>query len=348
MRKILIFAILISLLVPAFLSAQGADEKPAAWWKFDEGRGEAASEVVSGKQDTFRGLTRFVRGVSGTAVRFDGFSSSIVRAAEDAPELERAFSVEAWVALGAYPWNWAPIICRHHKRIIGFFFGIDSHGNLGFHVSDGSSIWRECNTRPEEGDLIGLELRKWYHVVGTCEPGVGLSVYIDGEPAGSLPMKRRPVFAPRSDLRMGRDSEPLPPTDPVRAWATYPSWYSLDGILDEVKLHNRVLSPEDVRAAYQAVRPAAPPDLPQRRFPTIDKPSGRFGADFTRLEFYPEWDAIWPVGDFCDVVVQFDELPVKVMFWRGSRYSPCWVSENGKWMADQSRETGYNWYLRDG
>ncbi|MHC4646994.1 MAG: hypothetical protein ACYTBJ_15975, partial [Planctomycetota bacterium] len=38
--------------------------------------------------------------------------------------------------------------------------------------------------------------------------------------------------------------------------------------------------------------------------------------------------------------VQFDEHPIKVMFWRGSRYSPCWVTENGKWMADQSREEG--------
>ena len=49
-----------------------------------------------------------------------------------------------------------------------------------------------------------------------------------------------------------------------------------------------------------------------------------------------------------DVVVQFDELPVKLMFWRGTRYSPCWVSENGKWMADQSRETGNNWFLSQG
>jgi len=29
-----------------------------------------------------------------------------------------------------------------------------------------------------------------------------------------------------------------------------------------------------------------------------------------------------------------------MVFWRGTRFSPCWVSENGKWMADQSLETG--------
>jgi hypothetical protein len=47
-------------------------------------------------------------------------------------------------------------------------------------------------------------------------------------------------------------------------------------------------------------------------------------------------------------MVQFDDLPVKTMFWRGTRYSACWVTENGKWMADQSRETGNNWFLSQG
>ena len=54
------------------------------------------------------------------------------------------------------------------------------------------------------------------------------------------------------------------------------------------------------------------------------------------------------VGEHLDVVVQFDDLPIKTMFWRGTRYSACWVTENGKWMADQSRETGNNWFLGEG
>ncbi|GAH40067.1 unnamed protein product, partial [marine sediment metagenome] len=64
--------------------------------------------------------------------------------------------------------------------------------------------------------------------------------------------------------------------------------------------------------------------------------------------YYDEWDNLWPVGPHADIIVQFDKSPVKVMFWRGTRYSACWVSENGKWMADQSRETGGNWFLRKG
>ena len=104
------------------------------------------------------------------------------------------------------------------------------------------------------------------------------------------------------------------------------------------------LSKEEIFKQYTSLEPEHEPPFESRKFPTV-KSSGRFGANYTRLKFYPEWDAIWPPGDYMDVVVQFDELPTKVMFWRGTRYSACQVTENGKWMADQSRETGSNWFL---
>lgn len=47
---------------------------------------------------------------------------------------------------------------------------------------------------------------------------------------------------------------------------------------------------------------------------------------------------MWPVGEDTDIVVTFANSPVKVVFWRGTRYSPAWISETGLWMADQSVE----------
>jgi hypothetical protein len=328
--------------------AAASEEGLAAWWRFDEGQGKVAVDHINSVEDEIRGLAKYVTGVSGTAIKFDGFSSSVVRKASSFPKLNTAFSIEAWIALGAYPWNWVPIVSQNHENIIGFFFGLDSRGNLGFHISDGSSIWHECNSRPAEGQLLGMELKKWHHVMGTYDPDSGLAIYINGEIAGSVELKKKPVFALEVDLLIGRNHKPLPPTDPVRAWATYPSWYSFDGIIDEIKIYNRALSIEEVKTAFHAIEPETAPDLAPRRFPSVEKPSGRFGANYTKLKYYEEWDNIWPVGDSSDIVVQFDELSINVMFWRGSRYSPCWVSENGKWMADQSRETGYNWFLRNG
>jgi len=74
-------------------------------------------------------------------------------------------------------------------------------------------------------------------------------------------------------------------------------------------------------------------------------PSGRpgpgpFGAVYANLEYHWEWDDLWRGGDYPDVVVRFENSPVRVVFWRGLRYSPAWVTENGIWVADQSLESG--------
>ena len=39
-------------------------------------------------------------------------------------------TLEGWFALGAYPWNWAPIIQQGDDN--GYFLGVDSHGYPGF------------------------------------------------------------------------------------------------------------------------------------------------------------------------------------------------------------------------
>ncbi|MHC4345154.1 MAG: hypothetical protein ACYSUP_10760, partial [Planctomycetota bacterium] len=146
-------------------------------------------------------------------------------------------------------------------------------------------------------------------------------------------------YAPQLDLLIGRNHEKMAPTHPVRAFATHPSGYSFDGTIDEIKIYSRALSAGEIAAAFEGAKPKDKPDIPERRFPTVPD-SGRFGGFYTKLKYYDEWDALWRTSDYTDIVVQFDEHPIKVMFWRGSRYSPCWVTENGKWMADQSREEG--------
>ncbi|UCD53241.1 MAG: LamG domain-containing protein [Phycisphaerales bacterium] len=320
----------------------------------------ATRDTVSGTSFRIVGLAEYTPGVSGTALKFDGFSSYVegrpLISSEDEEEEEefeipRAISVEAWIALGAYPWNWAPILTIGKYKVTGFYFGVDSHGRLGFHVSDATSVWHECNSKADPKTKLGMDLRKWYHVVGTYSPDSGLAVYIDGERAGTYNDFQFDYGIVYSDIergfRVGMNREDLAPSEPIRDWATYPSRYTFDGIIDEIKLHGQAFTAKQVKRICEAVRPENEPDLPARRFFTV-RPSGRFGANYTRLSYYPQWDAIWPGGDHLDVVVQFDDYPTKVVFWRGTRYSPCWVSENGKWLADQSRETGNNWFLSEG
>jgi hypothetical protein len=45
-----------------------------ARWRFDEGKGKAAVDSVSGKEDAILRRFWYLPGVSGTAVKFDGFT----------------------------------------------------------------------------------------------------------------------------------------------------------------------------------------------------------------------------------------------------------------------------------
>jgi len=64
-----------------------------------------------------------------------------------------------------------------------------------------------------------------------------------------------------------------------------------------------------------------------------------FGAFYTKLEYYPDWDKDWRVGEFADVVVRFDAAPYKFIFWRGTNYIPHWVTENNIWYNNEFTET---------
>jgi hypothetical protein len=339
------------------------DDKANLDWQYGEvERKRTIKEVVTQTDFEIAGLAALVPGVSGTAMKFDGFSTYVqgvpIPPRKDGTNeggrqnfsVPRSFTVEAWIALAAYPWNWTPILTIGHHKITGFYFGIDSRGQLGFHVSDATSVWHECNSSIDPVTKVGLKLRTWHHVAGTYTPEDGLKVYIDGALAGTyddFQFDYGVVYGDDRSFRIGQSRVDLPPTEPIRDWATYPSRYSLDGLVDELKLHDGALSSHEITAIYQRFNSRAKPQLSERKFPVV-KSSGRFGANYTRLSYYPEWDALWPPGEHMDVVVQFDQYPTKLLFWRGTRYSPCWVSENGKWMADQSRETSNNWFLAKG
>ena len=101
-----------------------------------------------------------------------------------------------------------------------------------------------------------------------------------------------------------------------------PSWYSFDGIIDEVKIYNSLLSNSEIIKMATAYSPNNLP-IKSRQLPSGPLGTGNFGAYYTKLNYYPEWDALWRVGDHPDILVRFDTSPVRVVFWRGTQYSPA-------------------------
>jgi len=185
------------------------------------------------------------------------------------------------------------------------------------------------------------------HLAGSYD-GSHLRLFANGRPVGgqtvdlaakgaARPLSGR-IAAARVPLLIGGVRAPERPSNWHRFPGTLPSWFSLDGLLDDVKVYAAALPPGDISRVYREATPLPDVALDPRVLPAGPAGPGRFGAYYTTLEYYPEWDALWRVGPDADVLVRFDESPARVVFWRGTQYSPAWVSGNGLWMADQSLE----------
>jgi len=331
-HKSLVLVFLLFAMNLTALEAIGQEQGLLAWWKFEEGQGNVVLDSCSGIKDRIDGRFKYVPGVFGLGLKFDGFATCVVREANKAPRLSDAFTIEAWVALAAYPWNWCSIVSQEKNELTGYSLGVGPQGELGLKVSM-RGAWQICTSQAR------IPLRRWSHVAGLFTVNNGLKIFLDGKEVGTLPVTGRAAFADGTDLLIGMNQGKQKPSYIVSHGAgTLPGWYSFDGIMDEIKIYNRAMSSKELEQAYEISKPLSSPDLPVRLMPSGPPGPGRFGAYYTKLKYYEEWDALWPVGSSTDIVVQFDDSPVRVVFWRGTRYSPAWVMENGLWMADQSVE----------
>ncbi len=320
-----------ALLAPQAKSATPPSDDLVAWWSFDK---QTATDQAGKVEDQVHGSHKFMaQGVRGDCLRFDGFTTLVQREAKQSPRLSGAMTFSAWVAMGAYPWNWTPILSQQKDRKSGFDFGLDHKRRFGLQLAVGDE-WVKCiSTDP-------LEMRQWYHLAATYDPKSGITLYLDGKEAGRTEVQGPVRFAPDIDLHMGRNHHKMLPVDRVREWAKFPSWWAHDGMLDEVKIHKRALSANEIHAIYLSDKTYQAPNIPPRKFPNVSGGLKRFGAYATNLKYYEQWDSLWQMAGDPDVVVKFADSPVSMVFWKGTHFSPCWVTENGKWMADQSLETG--------
>jgi hypothetical protein len=287
-------------------------------------------ETASG--DKVLGMRRFVPGVRGKALRFDGYTTHMVRPAANAPKLGDQFSIDAWLVIDAYPWNWVPIVDQSQYRQVGYFFGIDAWGHLGLQL-DVDGVWQSLTSTEE------IPLKKWTYVAADFDATRGLSIFINGKSAGSLAARGHMRPADRADLLIGRVREPMVPVPGDAIHPRDPVKYSLDGIIDEVRVYGRALTAEEIQKAFAAIQAPLGEVLPWAKLPAGPSGAGPFGAYYATLPFHDAWDALRRTGPDSEVVVRFEQSPMRLVFWQGTNYIPAWVTENGKWYTDEFLET---------
>jgi len=321
----------------SFAQSESTDTKKCitgkliSWWSFDAESGHFAIDEIQQKKDSIYGSFEYVPGISGNAIKLDGFRTYIKRDQNNSNNLAGAFTVESWIALASYPWSWSPVIDCSYERIKGFFFGIDSEGHVGFKIGAGSS-WHEATTD------MNIPLREWTHVAAVFKPDNKISLFINGKEAAAVDIKGNFVPVWGGSLTIGRNSG-------AQTWnevqlTTRNTYFFLDGLLDEIKISGMAKTEDEISSEYAAIKDLPVPALSNREhFPTGPVGSGSFGAFYTRLDYYKEWDDLWRVSDVPDLFVRFDQSPVQLVFWRGTSFNPCWVTENGIWYTNEWLET---------
>ncbi|MCD6118087.1 LamG domain-containing protein [bacterium] len=348
--------------------------KPVACWKFDEAKGNQTTESITRKKSEIEGNKSLWRkGVSGTALQFDGYFSKITFPAEEAPKLTDEVTFSAWVVIGAYPWNYVPIIqqvddvpevlvsAKGQKAILtgedgredidedemkdfgfimkpeddrGYFFGLDGDGKPTFKIRVAGK-WEEFVAD------YHLERRTWYFVAATYSKESGkMSVFVNGTLVGEKQIGKANIELSKKDICIGQGKKRRP-THPVRM-NTFSDFYSIDGLLDEVKIYDVALSGKQIKKEFDSGN-MTPVKLTEVEMDKRILPKGenrhQFGAYYQHLKYYDVWDNLWRFGAYPDVVVEFDELPTKFVFWRGVGFIPMMVNEKGQWYSNEFNET---------
>ena len=337
----------------------GSIVKPSVWFKFDEASGDTTYENQSGSAVVVKGyMTYWRKGISGTAIQFDDVSTSLSMPAKVAPKPQTAITLEGWVAIGAYPWSWCPVVQQTDdqpeelspdvKKSLGFvesakaptiekgyFLGIDGYGHPGMKINIGGN-WEELTAETH------LERRTWFHIIGSYNKRSGkITLYVNGKMVAQKSV-RNPgdIECSTKDLQIGRGKERRP-INPVRS-STFPGTYSFDGLLDEIKVYDVALSSEQIQQSfnnYHAIpQQLATVDMPARILPS-GKKSKTFGAQYSALKYYDSWDNLFRFGKGADVVVTLGENPGKFIFWRGVSYIPMIVNEKNQWYSNEFNET---------
>jgi len=240
--------------------------EPIAAWHFETVKNNTTNDIITGINDKLYGNYKIIsKGVDGKCLKLDGLSSYMERKAEKTPKLSGAFSIEVWIALQEYPWNWTAILDHQKDHKAGYFLGIDYQGAIGFGVGINGK-WAECNNAVREynsilhtdawqtgsvhtmiradrklqfsvngvGDLESattLESDKWTHIaVVYSSSDRSCRFYLNGKLDSTVAI-RRPVKTVLSDLQIG-------------GWAGEKRNYK--GLMDDFRIYNRALEDSEI------------------------------------------------------------------------------------------------------
>ena len=245
MRTLFLALAIVSLLMlPSLTSAQkyANDDSLILYLPFDEGEGDTAFDRTKlGNHGKLEGGPQWVPGKHGKALEFDGDDDVVIIETKDSKELqlhESAGTAECWFLMKGEGISTAPRLiakesitndsCDCDPMRGGFALKFRKHGKFNLQLSVEKGSRKNNDPNPD----AGVDNDVWYHAAGTWEEGEH-RVYLNG----------KLVFEEK-----GNEALPLKDVDnDLRIGGSFAGLRNFQGIIDEVRIWNRVLSVNEIK-----------------------------------------------------------------------------------------------------
>jgi hypothetical protein len=208
--------------------AQNKDLNLVGWWRLDEGTGTMAYDSSGmGNNGTLRGGPKWVTGVAGQALQFDGVDDFVEVPDDQSLRVNNEVTVMAWINAERYEAPngeaWQGILSKSNSPR-SYSLYTEASGALHFSTSGVGPL-----STPD------VPLNEWVHV---CAMVIGgqIEFYINGEPAGTSGSGIvLPGDADTATFVIGRTNE-----GPNRSFL---------GMIDDVRVYRQGLTQEEVQQA---------------------------------------------------------------------------------------------------
>lgn len=204
----------------------------AGIWHFNENSGATAYDSSGNGNDGVISGAQWTTGRNGSALLFDGVDDYVDVGNNPSVNIVDELTIELWVKFTSLPTTsyerliekgvWTEDDSRCSYRLLR---GMGSK-DVGFEMCTDSSYYY--------GWMGELEINQWYHLVGTYKSGE-MRTYVDGS-----------LIEEKTDATGSIQQTP----DPLAIGANSGHAENLHGILDEVKIYRRALTPEEVSEHY--------------------------------------------------------------------------------------------------
>ncbi len=223
MRKFTFAGILVLMLM---IIAYGARADVLALWLFDEGNGDVAIDDTGNGNDGVITKAKYVPGKFGTALKFEGDGWVDVGIPDSLQNgIEQEFTAEVWVKVDKKPPS-------DHSTLI--FMQAGGPIALGFTSSTGGGLYGYVGSSSKITDPDGpggVPVGEWFHYAQTYD-GKTQKLFFNGEEIAT------------KDIAGAVTHTQNPWT--IGAWSDKSQYWLEDVVLDEMRISNEALEPEEL------------------------------------------------------------------------------------------------------